>query len=97
MKGKEIYKAMQCCCTTQKADCEHCPFDHYYPNCFAMWQRASFAYVNRLLSEKQLAETQLKELLSALYQRTGEKGFTLYRKDIVELAKDYGIKEEELK
>lgn len=42
------------------------------------------------------AETQLKELLSALYQRTGEQGFTLYRKDIVELAKDYGVKEEEL-
>lgn len=44
---------------------------------------------------KQLAETQLKELLSALYQRT-EKPFTLERKDIVELAKDYGMKESEL-
>lgn len=43
------------------------------------------------------AETQLKELLSALYQRTDEQGFTLYRKDIVGLAKDYEIKEEELK
>lgn len=51
-----------------------------------------------LKSERQLAETQLKELLSALYQRAGsEQGFTLYSKDIVELAKDYGIKEEELK
>lgn len=50
-----------------------------------------------LQSTKQLAKTQLKELLSALYQRTGEKGFTIYRKDIVELAKDYGYKEEELK
>lgn len=46
----------------------------------------------------QRAETQLRELLSALYRRTDEEqGFTLYRKDIVELAKDYGIKEEELK
>lgn len=26
----------------------------------------------------------------------GEQGFTLYQKDIIELAKDYGIKEEEL-
>lgn len=50
-----------------------------------------------LQSAKQQAETQLKELLSALYQRIGEQGFTLYRKDIAELAKDYGIKEEELK
>lgn len=50
----------------------------------------------RLKSAKQLAKTQLKELLSALYQRT-EKPFTLERKDIVELAKDYGIREEKLK
>lgn len=55
------------------------------------------SYVEQLEADKQLAETQLKELLSALYQRIGEQGFTLYRKDIVELAKDYGIKEEELK
>lgn len=60
----------------------------------------------KLKCEKELAEVHLKEILSALYQRTGEeeldglkrhKGFTLYRKDIVELAKDYGIKEGELK
>lgn len=53
----------------------------------------------RLKSEKQLAEAQLKELLSALYQRTDneDKSFTIYRTDIVELAEDYGIKEEELK
>lgn len=50
-----------------------------------------------LKSEKQLAKTQLKELLLALYQRTGEQGFMIYRKDIIELAKDYGIKEEELR
>ncbi len=54
-------------------------------------------FVNGIKKELQLATSQLKELLSALYQRTGEKGFTLYRKDIVELANDYGIKEEELK
>ncbi len=53
----------------------------------------------RLKSEKHLAETQLKEFLSALYQRTDneDKSFTIYRKDIVELAKDYRVKEEELK
>lgn len=55
------------------------------------------SYVGQLEADKQLAETQLKELLSALYQRIGEQGFTLYRKDIVELANDYGVKEEELK
>lgn len=55
-------------------------------------------YINRLKSEKLLAETQLKELLSALYQETGKAlPFVLERKDVVELAKDYGIKEEELK
>lgn len=56
------------------------------------------SYVGQLEADKQLAETQLKELLSALYNKTdGEKGFTIYRKDIVELAKDYGYKEEDLK
>lgn len=49
----------------------------------------------KLKEEKQLAETQLKELLSALYKRT-EKPFTLERKDIVELAKDYNLKESDL-
>lgn len=56
------------------------------------------SYVYGLENEKQLAEIQPKEILSALYQRTdNERGFTFYRKDIVELAKDYEIKEEELK
>lgn len=55
-------------------------------------------FVNGIKKEQQLVETQLKELLSALYNKTdGEKGFTIYRKDIVELAKDYGYKEEDLK
>lgn len=53
--------------------------------------------IRDLEEDKQLAETQLKELLSALYQRTGEQGFAIYRKDVVELANDYGVKEEELK
>lgn len=52
--------------------------------------------VFKLVADKQLAETQLKELLSALYQRT-EKPFTLERRDIIGLAEDYDIKEEELK
>lgn len=51
-------------------------------------------YINHLKST-----TQLKELLSALYQRTVKENgcFVVFRKDIVELAKDYEIKEEELK
>lgn len=56
------------------------------------------SYIYGLENEKQLAEIQPKEILSALYQRTdNERGFTLYRKDIVDLAMDYGIKEEELR
>lgn len=54
------------------------------------------SYIDGLENEKQLAEIQLKELLSALYKQT-EKPLTLERKDTVEIAKDYGIKEEELK
>lgn len=66
--------------------------------CKDMFAGHTLDYINRLKSEKKLAETQLKDLLSALYRTSGgEKGFTLYRKDIVELAEDYGIKEEELK
>lgn len=54
-------------------------------------------YINILKSEKQFAKKQLKELLSALYKETGKAlPFILERKDIIELAKDYGIKEEEL-
>lgn len=57
------------------------------------------AYISRLKSAKQTAETQLRELLSALYRQTDnkDKSFTLYQSDVVELANDYGIKEEELK
>ena len=44
---------------------------------------------------KQLAETQLKELLSILYQGA-EKPLTLERKDILKFAKDYGIAEYEI-
>lgn len=50
------------------------------------------------MKAKQTAETQLRELLSALYKQTDnkDKSFTIYQSDIVELAKDYEIKEEEL-
>lgn len=43
--------------------------------------------------------TLIKEFLSALYRQTGNKenSFTIYQDDVVELAKDYGITEEELK
>lgn len=41
----------------------------------------------------------IKEFLSALYRQTDneENSFTICRSDIVELANDYGIEEEELK
>lgn len=54
-------------------------------------------HTTRMLQHR--AETQLKELLSSLYRQTDnkEKSFVIYRNDIVELAKDCGIKEEELK
>lgn len=64
--------------------------------CIRLYCENGAKTINNLQSTKQQAETQLKELLSALYQRTGEQGFMLYRKDIVELANDYGVKEEEL-
>ncbi|MCM1437753.1 MAG: hypothetical protein NC131_00885 [Roseburia sp.] len=42
----------------------------------------------------ELAETQLRELLSTLYKQTNnrDKSFTLYQSDIVEIAKDCGVK-----
>lgn len=57
-----------------------------------------YSYVKQLKSEKQLAETQLKELLSALYKLTDNvwQAYELCRDDVLKLAKDYGIKEEEL-
>ncbi len=65
--------------------------------CIKLYCENGAETINNLQSTKQRAETQLKELLSALYQRAGEQGFTIYRKDIIELANDYGVKEEELK
>lgn len=85
----ETETALACC---KNKDCVHCPWKDYRVCLVDTNEKAVWL----LKAEKQLAETQLKELLSALYQRTGEQGFTIYRKDIVEFAKDYGIKEEEL-
>lgn len=99
MKDEQIEKAVtQCSCLT-KLGCCVCPYlsmKNSEYSCVIAMSKDALNYINRLKSEKQLAETQLKELLSALYRRT-EKPFTLERKDIIELAKDYGIKEEELK
>lgn len=55
-------------------------------------------YITQLKIDKLRAETQLRELLSALYKQTDNKNksFTIYQSDIVELAKDYGIKEGDL-
>lgn len=91
---KEIEKALKSCGYNPK--CGDCPYYGKDIRCGVILPKDALDYINRLKFEKQLAETQLKELLSALYRRT-EKPFTLERKDIVELAKDYGIKEEELK
>lgn len=65
--------------------------------CIRLYCENGAETINNLQSTKQRAETQLKELLSTLYQRTDEQGFTIYRKDIVGIANDYGIKEEELR
>lgn len=81
---------------SKRTEYKYAPMPTYKGVEFPTYFSCALGYINRLKSEKQLAETQLKELLSAFYQRT-EKPFTLERKDIVELAKDYGIKEEELK
>lgn len=98
MKDKQIERALEYCACMHKNGCVKCPY-LYLKNeqyaCTIELSKDTHTYIIRLKSEKQLAETQLKDLLSALYQRT-EKPFTLERKDIVELAKDYGIKEEEL-
>ncbi len=69
-------------------DCNGCPIENV-----SICNATVVIYLQNLAK----SETQLRELLSALYQRTDEKGFMIYRKDIVELANDYGIKEEELK
>lgn len=103
MTDKEIEEALENHKDIVQRDCSVCPYRNghrlaTYSCNSTQLAKDALDYINRLKSEKQTAKTQLKELLSALYQRTdSEQGFTLYRKDIVELAKDYGIKEEELK
>lgn len=89
MNEAELLEMLEVCSKSKDSDT-------YKGSSVSFLAENTLDYINRLKSEKQLAEIQLKELLSALYQRT-EKPFTLERKDIVELAKDYGIKEEELK
>lgn len=75
-------------------NCNECPLDNEDIGC-----RDCIELFEQLNTAKQLAETQLKELLSALYRQTDNKdnSFTIYRDDVFEIAKDYGIKEEELK
>ena len=94
IKYEQIEQGLTRCAQGASA-CISCP---YFGKGCTKLPLDALDYINRLNSAKQFAETQLTELLSALYQRTdSEQGFTLYRKDIVELANDYGIKEEELK
>lgn len=49
--------------------------------------------IRSLEQDKQTAETQLKELLSALYRQADNKdrSFMIYQKDVVEIANDYGV------
>ena len=97
MTEKEIENSLRCCIENECANCSYYnPKEQYSYHCERL-KEDILKYITDLKSEKQCAETQLTELLSAWYQRTdSEQGFTLYRKDIVELANDYGIKEEEL-
>lgn len=95
MTEEKIKKGIDCC-YTRNQDCRICP---YSKDKFCKEQLLSEIsdFINDLEFCKTQVETQLKELLSVLYQRTDEKGFTIYRKDIVGIAKDYGYGEEELK
>lgn len=96
MTDEQIEIALACCKANSK--CEECPYYDSDIRCGVALPIDAHAYINRLKSERQLAETQLKELLSVLYQRTVKENgcFVVFRKDIVELAKDYGIKESNL-
>lgn len=87
MTDDEIERALDNCWDEHAANCYCCPY--FDGSCYHGLHRDALRYVKRL-------KAQFKELLSALYRRT-EKEFTLERNDIVELAKDYGIKEEDLK
>lgn len=93
IKYEQIEQGLTRCAQGASA-CISCP---YFGKGCTKLPLDALDYINRLKSAKQQAETQFKELLSALYQKAGEKGFTLYCKDIVELVNDYGIKEEGLK
>ncbi len=94
MANEQIKRGIECCTSHNAiyagANCSACP----YKEKIACKETLRKDLLNCLT-----AETQLKELLSALYQRTGneDKAFTIYQNDVVELAKDYGIKEGELK
>ena len=87
MTEEKIKKGLDCC-YTHNQDCRICP---YNKDKFCKQQLLSEIsdFINDLEFCKERAETQLRELLSALYHRTGEQGFMIYWKDIIELAKDY--------
>lgn len=96
MTDEQIENAVLCCANDK---CEQCPymtnrnFEQYSCETF----EANFKrYINRLKSEKQLAETKLKNLLSALYKLVDNKweDYDLTKDDVIKLEKDYGIKEE---
>ncbi len=94
MTNEQIKQGLECCTSHNAiyagARCLSCPYKE---------KIACKETLRKDLLKCLTAEAQLKELLSALYQRTDnkDKSFTIYQKDIVELANDYGIKEEELK
>lgn len=102
MKDEKIEKALECCACKNKQGCTVCPMlrnkNRVY-SCTIHVSNGALGYINRLKSEKQLAETRLKELLSALFKLTDNvwQAYDICRDDVIKFAKDYGIKEEELK
>lgn len=79
-----------CIMDSKGHDCDDCPLNNV--------SACNFAVIHRVQEILEHSKTQLKELLSALYRQTDNKEnlFTIYRDDVLELAKDYGIKESDL-
>ena len=73
MIDERIEKALHVCGFEDSDSCNECPIDGNIKDdcrCGSFLAQKAFNYITRLKSEKQLAETQLKEFLSALYRKT---------------------------
>lgn len=94
MTNEQIKQWLECCTSHNAvyagANCIACPYKEKVA-CKGKLRKDLLNCLN--------AETQLKELLSALYKLTDNvwQAYELCRDDVLKLAKDYGIKEEELK